>query len=268
MVKGRKRQLPSKLDPFKPYLAQRWTETDGKVTILDLHREITARGFRGHYSTVRDWARRDLPRQEGFTPAPPPPSVRQGDGWFTRHPAALSEEEKLHCKAVLDNCPELETAAELTSTFAEMLATLSGTRMTEWITEATNANLPGISSFAVGLHSDFDAVTAGLTTDWNSGPVEGAVNRIKMLKAADVRPCLLPAPSETRPARVTLRSRRGRQWRLTPLLTGVRARGVARVRGRRSGWLRRRSISGLLVRQASDRMRGKGRGRDGVVQAR
>jgi transposase len=25
-------------------------------------------------------------------------------------------------------------------------------------------------------------VTAGLTTDWNSGPVEGAVNRIKMLK--------------------------------------------------------------------------------------
>ncbi|MDT3395783.1 hypothetical protein RKE29_03825 [Streptomyces sp. B1866] len=30
-------------------------------------------------------------------------------------------------------------------------------------------------------NSDFDAVTAGLTTDWNSGPVEGAVNRI-MLK--------------------------------------------------------------------------------------
>ena len=40
----------------------------------------------------------------------------------------------------------------------------------------------GAGSFAVGLHSDFDAVTAGLTTDWNSGLVEGAVNRIKMLK--------------------------------------------------------------------------------------
>lgn len=66
MVKGRKRQLPSKLDPFKPYLSQRWAETDGKVTVLDLHREITARGFRGHYSTVRDWARRDLPRSEGL----------------------------------------------------------------------------------------------------------------------------------------------------------------------------------------------------------
>ena len=43
------------------------------------------------------------------------------------------------------------------------------------------AGLPGVSTFAVGLEANFDAVTAGLTTDWNSGPVEGAVNRIKML---------------------------------------------------------------------------------------
>jgi transposase len=63
-----------------------------------------------------------------------------------------------------------------------MLTTLSGDRLPEWITEATDAGLPGISSFVIGLHSDFDAVTAGLTTDCNSGPVEGAVNRIKMLK--------------------------------------------------------------------------------------
>ncbi|MEU6688392.1 transposase [Streptomyces sp. NPDC046832] len=103
-------------------------------------------------------------------------------GWLSRHPATLTEEEKLHGNAILDCCPELAAAAELTSSFVEMLTTLSGTRLPDWITESTEANLPGISSFAVGLHSDFDAVTAGLTTDWNSGPVEGAVNRIKMLK--------------------------------------------------------------------------------------
>ncbi|CAL9623472.1 hypothetical protein SUDANB43_05869 [Streptomyces sp. enrichment culture] len=103
-------------------------------------------------------------------------------GWLTRHPATLTEEENLHRKAVLDRCPELASAAELTSSFAEMLTTLGGDRLPEWITEASNANLPGISTFAIGLNSDLDAVTAGLTTDWNSGPVEGAVNRIKMLK--------------------------------------------------------------------------------------
>lgn len=42
--------------------------------------------------------------------------------------------------------------------------------------------LPGISSFAAGLNSNLDAVTAGLTTCRNSGPVEGAVNGIKTLK--------------------------------------------------------------------------------------
>ncbi|GAX56438.1 transposase [Streptomyces olivochromogenes] len=182
MVKGRKRQLPSKLDPFKPYLTQRWAETDGKVTVLDLHREITDRGFRGLYSIVCDWIRRDLPQREGFTPAPPPPSVRQVTGWLTRHPAALTEEEKPHRKTVLDRCPELASAAELTGSFAEMLTTLDGLRLPEWITEAVTSGLPGISTFAAGLERDFDAVTAGLTTDWNSGLVEGAVNRIKMLK--------------------------------------------------------------------------------------
>ncbi|WP_075824061.1 ISL3 family transposase [Streptomyces acidiscabies] len=182
MVKGHKRRRPSKLDPFKPYLEQRWAETEGRVAILELHREISARGFRGGYTIVYDWISRTLPQNSGIPASPPPPSVRQVTGWLTRHPATLTEEEKLHRKAVLDRCPELATAAELTSSFAELLTTLSGIRLPEWITEAANTNLPGISSFATGLNSDFAAVTAGLTTDWNSGPVEGAVNRIKMLK--------------------------------------------------------------------------------------
>jgi len=81
-----------------------------------------------------------------------------------------------------NHCPELRTAAELTSSFTEMLTTLGGEDLPDWITEAATSKLPGISTFATGLNSDFDAVTAGLTTDWNSVPVEGAVNRIKMLK--------------------------------------------------------------------------------------
>ena len=37
-------------------------------------------------------------------------------------------------------------------------------------------------SFVTGLRSDLDAVTNGLTLPYSSGPVEGAVNRIKMIK--------------------------------------------------------------------------------------
>ncbi|PBC93725.1 transposase [Streptomyces sp. Ag82_O1-15] len=182
MVKGRKPPRRTKLDPFKPYLKHRWTEEQGQVTILDLHREITERGWRGHYSLVRDWIRRALPAYEKAPPPPPTPSVRQVTGLLTRHPGTLTEDDKLLRKAVLARSPELATAADLVSSFAEMLTTLSGTDLPAWINQAAAANLPGISSFATGLNSDYDAVTAGLTTHWNSGPVEGAVNRIKMLK--------------------------------------------------------------------------------------
>ncbi|MEC4019390.1 transposase [Streptomyces sp. H27-D2] len=182
MVRGRKRQQPSKLDPFKPYLEHRWAETAGHVTVLALHREITERGFRGNYSTVNQWTRRALTATDGTPPPPTAPSIRQVTGWLTRHPATLAEEEKLRRETVLDQCPQLEVAAQLISSFAEILTTLDGRRLTGWITDAMTSGLPGISTFAAGLESDFDAVTAGLTSPWNSGPVEGAANRIKMLK--------------------------------------------------------------------------------------
>jgi transposase len=35
---------------------------------------------------------------------------------------------------------------------------------------------------AKGLEQDLDAVTNGLTMTWSSGPVEGRVNHIKMVK--------------------------------------------------------------------------------------
>jgi len=47
---------------------------------------------------------------------------------------------------------------------------------------ARDADLPGIASFAKGLEHDLDAVTNGLTMPWSSGPVEGRVNHIKMIK--------------------------------------------------------------------------------------
>jgi len=41
---------------------------------------------------------------------------------------------------------------------------------------------PAPRSFASGLDRDLDAVTARLTLSYSSGPVEGTVNRIKMIK--------------------------------------------------------------------------------------
>jgi transposase len=50
------------------------------------------------------------------------------------------------------------------------------------IRSSIQPGLPGIASFAKGLEQDLDAVTSGLTMPWSSGPVEGRVNHIKMIR--------------------------------------------------------------------------------------
>ena len=39
-----------------------------------------------------------------------------------------------------------------------------------------------LRSFAEHLSIDYDAVRAAVTLDWSNGPVEGQINRLKMLK--------------------------------------------------------------------------------------
>lgn len=50
-----------------------------------------------------------------------------------------------------------------------------------WVQEAILSSIPALASFARGLRADWSAVVAGLSLDWNNGPVEGSVNRITMI---------------------------------------------------------------------------------------
>jgi transposase len=68
-----------------------------------------------------------------------------------------------------------------------MVTQLTGENLPQWISDVTAAELPGLSSFAKGLEQDLDALTQGLTSNWNSGPVEGRVNH-KMLRTSQTRP--------------------------------------------------------------------------------
>jgi transposase len=168
----------SKLDPFKPYLDQRTGEGCGNGA--QLFREIRERGYAGSYSVVRGYLDQHRPARKPLPQAPP--TVRDVTGWITRHPDSLTEDDRPRLKAVLERCPELQAASGQVRTFAAMLTQLTGQHLPHWISDARDAGLPGISSFAKGLEQDLDAVTQGLTTRWNSGPVEGRVNHIKMIK--------------------------------------------------------------------------------------
>ena len=44
------------------------------------------------------------------------------------------------------------------------------------------STLEALQRFATGLHEDYEAVKAGVTLPWSTSPVEGHINRLKMLK--------------------------------------------------------------------------------------
>ncbi|MFC9625021.1 transposase [Streptomyces sp. NPDC056930] len=83
---------------------------------------------------------------------------------------------------MLAHCAELKALHAHVRGFAEILQTRSGQHLKDWITATRTADLPRLHSFATGLEKDWDAVLQGLSTRWNSGPVEGRVNHIKMIK--------------------------------------------------------------------------------------
>jgi hypothetical protein len=179
LVDGRwKGPRPSKLDPFKPYLDQHADGAHGIIRRLFL--EIRALGYDGSYPVVRNYLSRHGPAREPLPPTPP--TVRDVTNWLCRHPDTLTEDDKPRLKAILDRCPELQAASDQVRAFAAMITGLTGENLPQWIDTASAAGLPGIASFAKGLEQDLDAVTNGLTMPWSSGPVEGRVNHIKMIK--------------------------------------------------------------------------------------
>ncbi|MFC9434756.1 ISL3 family transposase [Nocardia sp. NPDC057030] len=168
------------LDEFKPYLHQRWNE--GCTNATRLFEEIRSRGYRGQASMVRAYLQPF--RATAHIPAPPPkpPTVRKVTAWLMTHPANIDPDDQRRLDAILQTSPELKSLAGHVRAFATIMTERRGRELEQWMTGVVADNHPALHSFVRGLRSDQDAVTAGLTTRWSSGTVEGHVNRIKMLK--------------------------------------------------------------------------------------
>jgi len=179
LAKTRDRR-PSILDDHKPYLHQRWNQ--GCTNVWQLHAEIRGQGYRGGYGTVRDYLQpfRALAAAPPATPAPP--KVRHVTSWLLRDPDSLDEDEKLTLTQIRERCPHLDALAGHVTEFAKILTGRHGERLDAWIAAVDAGDQPDLRSFTNGLRHDYDAVLNGLTLPWNSGAVEGNVNRIKMIK--------------------------------------------------------------------------------------
>jgi transposase len=171
---------PAALDEHAGYLAARLAE--GCTSTRVLHQELRDRGARVSERTVRRFLRR---LRENTAPAagPPVPKSREVTTLALTGPDNLAAAEGDLLAELRGRCVDLDAACNLVGRFAEMLVGRRGKdKLAGWVHDAEHSALPELRTFAAGLGKDWDAVTAGLTLDWNSGQVEGHVSRIKMIK--------------------------------------------------------------------------------------
>jgi transposase len=135
----------SRIDPYLPYLFQRWES--GCHTMVRLHQELVARGYKGSYASVRDHLIRRLPGGKkntckGAQLSPVPLPVRQVMFLFLRRPEDLDQEERGTILQLRQSHPELDLTYTLVQEFAKMLRTRTGENLDAWLAKAVASQIP------------------------------------------------------------------------------------------------------------------------------
>jgi transposase len=194
--KGRSDVGRSLLDPWKRLLLERWNagQRDGRR----LFRELQGQGYRGSYATLARYTQRLRQAQEGTVPrrssrkrpvlppvvdAPRRPLTPRTAAWLAlRRPERRDAGEAERLARLRDRDASLAEAVDLAEEFAGLVRARRPERLGPWLARARDGGLPAFRGFAKRLGADEAAVRAAATLPWSTGPVEGQINRLKMIK--------------------------------------------------------------------------------------
>lgn len=173
----------SALDRHLGYVERRWAE--GCRNSAQLWRELRDQGFEGGYDIIRRWAirRRALDAAARDRECPLPswrvPSSRRAARLLTTPAERLTRTDRQFVDTLSALAPEIRTAAGDVNEFHRIVRERDAAAFEAWLTAAQATALRG---FVAGIVGDLAAVRAALSQPWSNGPVEGQVNRLKMLK--------------------------------------------------------------------------------------
>lgn len=176
----RKERAPTgrHLEPFYSSLEERFA--DGCHNAAALSREVQARGVRGGSTLVGQCV---LRLRRGSPPVRTPqvrrPTARRCAGWLSASEERLMAEPRDFVDRLSDLSPDLSRMRALAQEFRRMLLERDVNAIGPWLRSARHRLLRG---FAEGVHADVRAVRGATLLPWSNGPVEGQVNRLKMIK--------------------------------------------------------------------------------------
>jgi transposase len=193
----RRRRRPSLIDPYERYVLTWWHE--GNRNGLQLYRELTSRGYKGSSKAMYNYlatlrtpqsdAPQSLPlkpRKRKSVPSLPAPlenfSAQRATWLFVCEPEKLDQIQQEELMRIRQASPSAETAYGLAQAFMHMIREHTASQLETWLSSVEASHVPELKSFAKGIRQDKAAVVAGLTLPWNNGPMEGHVNRLKLIK--------------------------------------------------------------------------------------
>jgi transposase len=182
------------LNPYKAYLLERWNA--GCHTAIQLFQEIQPRGYTGSYRRVTAYVRRIRqaqgipPRRQGrrqslpvvAEPVAQPLTPRRVTWLILRRAEQRTAAEAQQLAQLHAQSAEVAEAIDLAQDFTALVRQRQPERLDPWLTRATASTLEAFQRFARGLQEDYKAIKAGVTLPWSTSPVEGHINRLKMLK--------------------------------------------------------------------------------------
>jgi transposase len=99
-----------------------------------------------------------------------------------RRPATRDLDEAQQLAQLTVQQAELAEAVTLARDCTDLLRTRQPDRLDSWLERTRTSAVSVVRRFAHGLRDDYAAIKAGVTVPWSNGPVEGHINRLKMLK--------------------------------------------------------------------------------------
>jgi transposase len=184
----------SLLDPYKATLLAGWNS--GCRNGAHLFRTIRRQGFRGQYGMVALYVRRMRQAQRlapgqrrraqplpTVTETPRRPLTPRRATWLVLRPSArATAQEHQQLAQLTTQAPELTEAVALAQDFASLVRQRQPAQPGPWLARAAQSPLAPFRRFAKGLRADLAAVQAAVTRPWSQGPIEGQINRLKLLK--------------------------------------------------------------------------------------
>ncbi len=169
------------LQPYLTYLQDRWQA--GCHNVAQLFRELVDRGYPGSRSLLQQAIYSWRPPRHRRKPGERQHTRRLSVRWLClRPPDPLDTDEQNALTTLLAEDPELATGYDLLQRFRALIADRDCPALSIWLADTQSSGLAPFVALANGIVADQAAVEAALTTEWSNGPVEGHVNRVKLLK--------------------------------------------------------------------------------------